>query len=109
MKALLILTTLCFSLAANAEVRLIKFSAEWCGPCKEYKPVIDKVVKDLNLNMQEVDIDKNPSLANKFAIEGVPTTVFLDGDREVARILGAVDENFLRQFIEAVIKSTKGN
>jgi len=36
MKALLILTTLCFSLAASAEVRIIKFSAEWCKPCKDY-------------------------------------------------------------------------
>jgi thioredoxin 1 len=108
MKALLILTTLCFSLAASAEVRIIKFSAEWCKPCKDYKPVIDKVVKELKLDMQEVDIDKNPNLANKFAVEGVPTTVFLDGDKEVARILGSVDEKFLKQFTENVIKSTKG-
>lgn len=65
-----------FSDLINSEVpTLVDFYAEWCGPCKQMKPILESVkntVKD-QARILKIDVDKNPQLAASFNIQGVPT------------------------------------
>ena len=72
----------------------IKFSnAKWCGPCKQMKPHIEELISE-EYNIQEIDVDEQPELAEQFNVRGVPTLVVngnsLVGYRDKSQIKEAV-------------------
>jgi len=56
-------------------MKILKFSAEWCAPCKMLQKTLDEMV--LPYPVENIDIDKQPDLAGEFGIRGVPTLVLL--------------------------------
>lgn len=62
-------------LIASETPILIDFFAEWCGPCKVLSPTLQQLAQDEgdNIKIVKIDVDKNPKLASKYKVSGVPT------------------------------------
>jgi len=63
------------------------FSAKWCGPCKQFKPIMQKLSNE-GYDIEFIDGDENQSLANQYNIRSIPTTVIQQDNVEVERIIG---------------------
>ena len=87
---------------------VIKYGAEWCGPCKQLAPALEKLAKEYagNLLVAKVNTDENPEWANKFGVQGIPTMLFVSDGNIVHRQTGALPEPMLRdavvQFMDVV-------
>jgi thioredoxin 1 len=59
----------------NETPTVVDFYAEWCGPCKMMKPILEQVKNTVGdrVRIIKIDVDKNQSLAEMFQIRGVPT------------------------------------
>lgn len=91
----------------SKKVKVLKFSALWCGPCKSFKPIWENVVeKNTNPDIEYVaiDIDEDDATTSKYKIRSIPTTVFLKDDVEVERVAGVIKD--LQQISEKHLYST---
>lgn len=70
-------------------IKVMKFSAAWCGPCRTLKPVFEDVKNGFsNVAFEDVDVDENFELAGKYGIRSVPTVIIEKDGVEVERFLG---------------------
>ena len=69
---------------------ILYFTADWCGPCKKTRPIVEELNKDLSLiNIKIVDVDSEMELAKKFEIKSVPTFIVIKDNEEINRVIGA--------------------
>jgi thioredoxin 1 len=73
------------------KLTIVKYFANWCGPCKVLTPIMEDVIKNYpDINAGEVNIDTNMALAQKDGIRGVPTVVFYKNGKLLDKIVGLV-------------------
>jgi thioredoxin 1 len=91
---------------ASDKLVLVDFNAVWCGPCKIVKPVVGKVVKDNTgkLELLDIDVDKNPIVANNMKVQGIPLLILYKGGKEVWRNMGLIDEADLSHEVKKFLK-----
>jgi thioredoxin 1 len=75
--------------------QIIYFSAVWCGPCKNFKPIMESVSN--SIPVQFIDVDQNPTLAAKYNIRSIPTLVFLKDGQEVNKRPGVLSESQVKE------------
>jgi putative thioredoxin len=80
---------------------LIDFWAEWCGPCKQVGPILEKLAAEYKgaFILAKVDVDKEQQLAGYFQIKSIPTMVLMKDGKIVDLIPGALSETQLKEFL----------
>jgi thioredoxin 1 len=95
-----------FSELIKSEVpTLVDFSAEWCGPCKMMKPILEDLKSKIGNQVKiiKIDVDKNPELAQRFKVQGVPTLIIFKNGAQKWRQSGVVQAEFLKRQIEHLL------
>lgn len=73
----------------NSKLLIIEFYASWCNPCKMLKPVLEElVVKNDDLEIYKVNVDKNSALADDLDIHSVPTLLFYREGKIIKQLMG---------------------
>ena len=87
----------------------VYFTADWCGACRKLKPVLNKVAQDLapGVRFVKVDVDDQPALAQRYAIQFLPTVVVLRGGEEQGRLTGAASYEALRKLLAVAESNVK--
>jgi thiol-disulfide isomerase/thioredoxin len=77
---------------------LLDFSATWCGPCRQMRPEIDKLIAK-GYPVKPVDIDRSPEMSERYRVSAVPTFVIVNSrGKELARTQGAMPASQLASF-----------
>lgn len=90
---------------------VIDLWAEWCGPCKQLSPVLEKVVTELGgrVVLAKVDVDANPQLSQAFRAQSIPMVVALVGGQPVPLFTGAVPEQQVRDVFGQLLQLAAQN
>ena len=68
------------------------FTASWCGPCKMFKPIIKEIEREgYSIQFIDIDYDEN-DLAGNYGVQALPTTIIVEGSKEVERFVGALSK-----------------
>lgn len=83
-------------------IKILYFSAAWCGPCKQLGPIIDQIKTEQSdkVSIEKVDVDSNAELCMKYNVSSIPTLVYLRDGVVVSRTSGFVPKNELLKNIE---------
>ncbi|MCW2636498.1 MAG: Thioredoxin [Blastococcus sp.] len=84
--------------------------AEWCGPCKQLSPVLERLAAEGAgaWVLAKVDVDANPTLAQALRVQGIPAVKAVWQGQLVAEFTGAIPEEQARQFVDELLKATTG-
>ena len=81
-------------------MKVIKFYADWCGPCSGLSKIIEGAKDKINITIENVNIDEDSEMVTKYQIRSVPTMVMVDGDTEIKRKVGTMGEKDLLNFLK---------
>jgi thioredoxin 1 len=78
---------------------IVDFWAEWCGPCHAVSPVLEKIADERqdDLKLVKVNIDEEPSLAQKYGIVSIPTMILFRAGEPAAAAIGAQPKGALEK------------
>lgn len=83
-----------------SKLKVMYFSAPWCGPCRVYKPVLEEVMQGFaDVEFQKVDVDDESQLAADHAIRSIPTTIMFKDGKEIFRQVSIIPKKDLEEVI----------
>lgn len=74
--------------------KILYFSATWCQPCKNFKPIMESLSNEMVV--QFIDIDSNPQLVAEYGIRNVPTIVVVNNGQVSSKQAGVLTESQVR-------------
>jgi putative thioredoxin len=85
---------------------IVDFWAEWCGPCKQLTPIIEKVCADYapkGVKLVKINVDENGFIASQFRVQSIPTVYAVFQGQPVADLSQARTENQLKQMLDQIL------
>jgi putative thioredoxin len=89
---------------------LVDFWAEWCGPCKQLTPILEKAVKASKgkVKLVKMDIDKYPAIPGQMGIQSIPAVIAFVNGQPADGFMGALPESQVMAFLERLTKGSVG-
>ncbi|MDD3044057.1 MAG: thioredoxin family protein [Candidatus Delongbacteria bacterium] len=86
---------------SQEKLTIVKFGAEWCGPCKKLDPIIDEIAaENSDIKVTYVDIDSDGALAAQYGILSVPSTLFFKQGKVMSSIIGLIPKAKIQSAID---------
>jgi thioredoxin 1 len=87
---------------ASGKPVLVDFWAEWCAPCRMLAPTVAAVAEHFgdSATVVKLNVDDNPSTAQRYGIKGIPTLILFRDGKEVERVVGATSKESIMKMIE---------
>ena len=97
-------------LGANKPV-LVDFWAEWCAPCRMLAPTVAAVAEHYgeSASVVKLNVDDNPSTAQRYGIKGIPTLILFRDGKEVERVVGATSKESITRMVEKYVSARAVN
>jgi len=84
---------------STKKVVIIDFYANWCGPCKRLKPILEEVAEE-GVIVYSVDVDHNRELASRFDVSSIPTVLLFKDGKQVDMFVGLKDKDEILELVE---------
>jgi thioredoxin 1 len=81
-------------------MKIYKFYADWCTPCKMMTPLVDKACNELDLTYEAINVDDDKELSSKFGIRNIPVLIVEKENGDVEKLIGAHPYNKIQSFLE---------
>jgi len=107
MKTITIILLGVLSMSAEASNKILKFTARWCPPCQQMKPIVAAASEKTGVEVVDVDIDVDKTAPDKYRVRGIPTLILEKDGREVERVVGVQSEEKLIEIINKSFGLTK--
>lgn len=83
--------------------RVLYFTAQWCSPCQQMKPIAQQVCQEEGLPISFIDVEQDGSMKTQYGITSVPTIIVLDSNNNVSlRHTGAIPRPQFQRMIQSV-------
>lgn len=98
------------SYCSEEQISVLDFWAPWCVPCRRMSKIFEEVSNELGkdslraVRFFKVNVDAEPSLADRFGVTNLPTVIALSGQRPISRFMGNSKEDMVR-WIQSLLNS----
>jgi thioredoxin len=87
---------------SNERLLILEFYADWCPPCKELAPILEKIAKEKRetVAIYKIDIDRHRELSNTFRVSGIPHVSFVKNKENIFSLTGLYPKTMYLKVIE---------